>query len=143
MVASCSAAFSSMCGTILMAIGRHWSVRSTGVTSLHVGLGAHVLVLPSVGHILTVGCVPCIGYLGRLARPGLLSHTVRLDHASRPCMHQSHRSVMVHVGLLAARQDHSREVVAGRPSDGSIVVTSSLQHVRHYSHWLPLAAIGS
>ena len=40
-----SAALVSMCGTILAAVDRHHSLRSTGITPLHVNLGAHVLVL--------------------------------------------------------------------------------------------------
>ncbi len=84
-----------------MAIGRHWTVRSVGAMSPYVGLGT-----------LSVGCVPCIGCLGRLTHSGLLSHTVHLDHASRLCMHQSHTLVTVHVGLLTARKDHSLEAVA-------------------------------
>ncbi len=70
--------------------------------SPYVGLGA-----------LSAGCVPCIGCLGRLAHSGLLSHTVHLDHTSRFCMYQFHTLVMVHVGLLAAREDHSQEAGAG------------------------------
>ncbi len=46
-----SAAFLSMYGTILVAVGQHRSVRPTGVTSLHVGLESHALVLSPVGHI--------------------------------------------------------------------------------------------
>ena len=77
------------------------------------GLRAHVLMSCLAGHILVIGRVSCIGCFGRLTYSGLLSHTVRLDHASHLCMHQSHTLVMVHVGLLAAREDHSLEVVAG------------------------------
>ena len=78
--------------------------------SLHVGLGAHVLVLPPVGHIWTVS-IPCIGRVGHLARLYLFRYIVRLDQIGRLCMHWSHTLVMVRVGLLAAREDHSREVV--------------------------------
>ncbi len=109
--------------------------------SLHVGLGAHVLVLPPVGHISTVSRVSYIDSVGRLVRVGLPSYIVRLDHIGRPCMHWSHTLVMVHMGLMAAREDHSREVVADWPSGGPILVSGSLQYVRHCSvgYWLPSA----
>ena len=42
-VLSCSAAFSSMCGTVLAAVGRHRPVRPSEVTPLHVSL----MVLPA------------------------------------------------------------------------------------------------
>ncbi len=52
MVPSWSAALSSMRGIILMVIGRHRSVTSIGVTSLHARVKAHVLVLYLAGHAL-------------------------------------------------------------------------------------------
>ena len=113
MIPSWPAVLSSTYSTILVAIGRHRSVRSIGATSPHVGLGAHVLVLPLVGHILTVGRVPCTGRVGRLARLGLLSHIVRFDHTGGSCMYRSHTSVMAHLSLRAVREDHFRKVVAG------------------------------
>ena len=69
-----------MCGTILVAVGQHQCVRSIEATSLHVGLGAHVLVLTLVGHILTVSRVPCLGCVGCLTHLGLLNHIIRLGH---------------------------------------------------------------
>ena len=54
MVPLWSAALSSMYGTILMAVGRHRSVRSSVATSPHMGFGAHVLVLYPAGHVLAV-----------------------------------------------------------------------------------------
>ncbi len=55
MVASQSAAPTSMCGTILVSVGRHHSPRSIEAKPLQVGLGAHVLVLCPTCHVLAVG----------------------------------------------------------------------------------------
>ncbi len=55
-----SAALTSMCGTILASVGRHWSLRSTEVTPdacepwLHVNLGAQVLVLCGACYVLAL-----------------------------------------------------------------------------------------
>ena len=75
-------------------------MRSTGATSLHVSLGAHVLVSPPVGHISTVSRVSCIDSVGRLVRLGLSSYIVRLDHIDRLCMRWSKTLVMIHLSWL-------------------------------------------
>ncbi len=135
-----SAALSSIHSTILVAIGRHPSVRSTEATSLHMGLGAHVLMLCLAGHILVIGRVSCIGQANRLTCVGMLDHVSRLGHAVRLCMHQLFHTSHVAGGppeAAAIREDHFRKISLERPSDGPIMSSSSLKHVQHNfgGHW--------
>ena len=88
MVPSWLVALSSMRGTILMAVGRHRSVRYSEAASVHMGFGAHVLVLCLAGYVLTVDHVPCVDHAGRLACIGTLNQVPRLGHADRLCMCQ-------------------------------------------------------
>ncbi len=78
MVPSWSAAPSSMCSAILVAVGRHWSLRSLEATSLHMYVGAHVLVPWSLWPRLIcwrrasslhhVGCCTCITAVSLISR---------------------------------------------------------------------------
>ncbi len=95
--------------------GSHWLTVVCEVHWGHVfarGPRGPCISATSVGHNLTVRRVPCTGCVGRLARHGLLNYIVCLGYTGRLCMHWSHTSAMVHAGLLAAREDHSREGVA-------------------------------
>ncbi len=72
------------------------------------GLGAHVLVVPPVGHISIVSHVPCIGSVGRLARVVLLN-TARLDcGAHLTCVNcpVHHMLLVVSLRLQAVHKDH-------------------------------------
>ena len=107
MVPSWPVALSGIYITSLMAVGRHWSVRSIEATSLHVGLEAHVLLLPLVGHVSVCVChVPCVLRANRLTCISAASHISHPGHADHLCMHKSHTLLMVHLGLPVAREDH-------------------------------------
>ncbi len=94
MAPSCSVALSSMYSTILADIGRHRSVRSFEAASVHMGLGAHVLILCLADHVLTIGHTPCTDHSGCLVCVGTLSHVICLGHAGHlymyPLFHTSH-----------------------------------------------------
>ncbi len=81
MAPSRSLAHTSMCSTILAAVGRHRYARSTEAMQLHVSSGAHVLVLCRWPRLDRWSRVSCVGSLGRLVCGGLLSHIARLAHA--------------------------------------------------------------
>ncbi len=86
-----------------MAIGQHRSPRFTEATPLHMGLGAHVLVLCLAGHVLIVGRVSCVDHVGCLASIGTTSdHVPRLSHADRLCMCQLFHTSHVPDGLSEA-----------------------------------------
>ena len=107
MVPSWPVALSSMYNTILMAVGRHCSVRSTEVTLLHVGMWAHASPSWSCWpHLDRVCHVPCVLRANRLTCINAASHISRSGHADHLYMHKSYTLLMVHLGLLVVREDH-------------------------------------
>ena len=52
-------------------------------------------------------------------------------------MYKRYTLEMVHVRLWVVREDHFQKVSSEKPSDGSIMLSISLKHVRHHSggHW--------
>ncbi len=84
-----SVALASMCGTIFASIGRHWSLRPTEVTPLHVKPGGPCFI--AVCSLLLLGRegrISCIGHADCLARSGLQNHIACINHAARLRMHQ-------------------------------------------------------
>ena len=107
MVPSWSGALSSMYDTILMTVGRHWSVRSTEATLLHVGIDAHASPSWSCWPRLDRVChVPCVLRANRLTCISAASHISRSGHADHLHIHKSHTLLMVDLVLPVAREDH-------------------------------------
>ena len=68
-----------------------------------------------------------------------ISHISRLDRANCLCMYKAHvAELVVRPRLQVVREDHFQKVSSEQPSDGLIVVSSSLVYVQHYSggYWL-------
>ena len=129
MVPSRSAALSKMYSTILVAVGRHQSVRSIGATSPHVCVEAYVLVPWSAWpRFSCVNHISCVSYVGRLACVGALNHVSRIGHANRLCMHQLFHASHAVGGLSE---------IAGGPRGPLlkrfIVITGPYEHLRHHS----------
>ncbi len=121
MVPSCSIALSSMCGTILVAVGQHWSVRSTGAMPLYVDLVVHAsLSWPCWSRLEYVSHVSCVLRATGLAHISSVSLVSRLSWPyGPPCMHEvGHASHAVDGPLRqAVREDHLQEVSSERPSE--------------------------
>ncbi len=114
LVPSWSGALSSMYDTILVAVGRHWFVRSTGATLLYAGLAAHASSswfcrprLNCIGHI------SCALHANRLTCISVANHIPRFGHTDHLHMHKSQTLLMVHLILPVVREDHFLKSFSG------------------------------
>ncbi len=124
MVPPWSAALSSMGDTILVTVGQHQFLRFLEFMPLHVSLAVHASLSddwPRLGYMNHISCVHRAAHLISLVlRAG---HPVRLACMDR-AMHRM--LLMVLLRLQAVRKDHSRKTSSDRPSDGLIMISSSL-----------------
>ena len=96
MVPSCPAVLSSLCGTILAAVGGPWSIRSTEATPWHVGLVVQASSSWSCWPRLDyVSHVSCVRHANRLTCISVAGHISCPCHANRACMHKSYTLLMV------------------------------------------------
>ena len=129
MVPSWSAALSSIYGNILMAVGRHRSVRSTEAAFLCMGR-VHVLVLCLAGHVLAAGATICMftmQFVPHVLAPGAFWAVSRLGRlAHLVCL----KCTMLHMPLVVPlRLQAVQKVSSERPSDFLILSSGPLKYV--------------
>ena len=132
---------SPLCGTILAAVGRHWSVRPTGALPSYVDLLGHASLpwscWPRLGCVNRVSCVLRATRLSHISSVSLVSRLGRMAHPACMKCATHHMLLMVLLRLFSVCKDHFQKISSERPCDGPIAISGPLIHVQHPSgnHW--------